>query len=551
MNAFTHQFDHQMTFHLKVSELSIIDTCAFVDYIQQFKHAQLARSMSSSVMFALLLLSVQVAMTRTTATADPKIVQLLAQADNADKSGSPGIVSIIETVLTMLIAAGLAVYMHMPPKSVGVHPDNRYGFGVSAAAMHDLASKIVRMGWSWLACSGAVCMEDDASGRIASYTVKLQQGSHLFGQSKLHEIKAGSLSNGHTNQFLVAALDSVPSEHENLTIDGRMSVAKMSAPDPCLAEAFKTGLKWLVIKAEAGVLYPNLARLVQAARQATGQVQNEETTFQVMENIQNSASAMSVNGCAPDWDVVRRRAAQSEPKCADDIPYLCNFVQKYGGGISGGYIKEINEFVKYCVPNDRKVAGSFFESLSKLKLEGHELCPLFVMAVIKAQAKCPQDKVHSHVCRYITNSEVNALQGPKKESMIEAEALLKAIRAVALKLDLPRQEQTKLLGKADCLIAKIVLDKSVPEKYETIKHVAAAFFEEAMEHNEGNMPENPWKEVKHVETQVEKKEEGGLLEYKDDVPQCVNKISLMNQGFVPNARVKLRSETSSSEGRRY
>ena len=84
------------------------------------------------------------------------------------------------------------------------------------------------------------------------------------------------------------------------------------------------------------------AVIVQAARQAVGQVQNEETTFQVMENIQNCAAEMSTGGAVPDWDLVQKRARQSEPKCAADVPLLCNFVQKYGGGIQGTYIKEIN-----------------------------------------------------------------------------------------------------------------------------------------------------------------------------------------------------------------
>ena len=135
--------------------------------------------------------------------ADATIANLLAQADAIVKEHADaiGIVEIVDNVLTLLITAGLASFMYIPAKNVGVHFCNRYGVGVICAQVHKLGAAIVRMGFSYAACAQAVCVEDDETKSSAHFTVKMQSGNEGFGKSNIDEIRYGSLGNGHTNKL--------------------------------------------------------------------------------------------------------------------------------------------------------------------------------------------------------------------------------------------------------------------------------------------------------------------------------------------------------------
>ena len=67
---------------------------------------------------------------------------------------SPGgkIVSCVDSILELLLAENLAYRMLLPPATVGIHPANRDGYGVSATEVRVLGAEIVVMGWSWEAC---------------------------------------------------------------------------------------------------------------------------------------------------------------------------------------------------------------------------------------------------------------------------------------------------------------------------------------------------------------------------------------------------------------
>lgn len=161
--------------------------------------------------------------------ADAEIQRLLQEPDDR-------IVSTIDDILKKLESQGLAYRLSIPPRMIGVHPCNRDGYGVSATEVHALGSEIVRMGWSWSACAGAVCIEDDPNSTIEKYTMTLVRASEGLGDVTPGQVKFGSLACGHTNRFLCAALDEVASEHSNLCIDGRMSVSKITANDEHLKD---------------------------------------------------------------------------------------------------------------------------------------------------------------------------------------------------------------------------------------------------------------------------------------------------------------------------
>jgi len=287
-----------------------------------------------------------------------KIVSLIAAAE---KHGGK-IVSCVDSILELLIDLKLAYRMSLPPGMVGIHPANRDGYGVSATEVHALGAEIVFMGWSFLACQHAVCMEDDPSGTVAAFSAKLKNGSDGLADCQPGEIRYGSLSCSHTNQFLCCLLAGVQSEHKNLCIDNRMSPGMLSEQDPGIAKALIDGLSWIVLKAEVATLYPSLPDLIQKARNDPGRAQRQEGEVQVLLRIANLAKAKSTTTdgeVTVDWEGVRKVLLQRKMSEPEDVPHLVKFVQRWGGGLKAEFLRDLNEFHKVFVPSGRIVPGQF------------------------------------------------------------------------------------------------------------------------------------------------------------------------------------------------
>jgi len=186
---------------------------------------------------------------------NPEIERLL-ESVNLKSDGNAKIASVLDDILNLRYQDGLCKFgVQIHPKCVGVHPSNRYGFGVSVTAVHRLGAKIVRMGWSWAACALAICIADGATRKIAKCTTRMQHGSSKFGQCDENEITYGSLANGHTNQFLTAAIDGAETDEESLAVDGHISKEKISMNDHAITEALTKGIRWTALDAGVEDIY--------------------------------------------------------------------------------------------------------------------------------------------------------------------------------------------------------------------------------------------------------------------------------------------------------
>ena len=330
--------------------------------------------------------------------ANPAILRLLREADQTK------LVKTVDDVMKHLVEDDLVYKCRIPSDLVGVHPSNRDGYGVSEEAVHSLGGDIVLLGFSMSATASAVCIED-GDGKVAEFTKKICNGSEKLASVQPSEIKYGSLSCSHTNQFLRAANAEVPSTNEVLQVGGRINVAKITQNDSELKCALKEGLVWTVLKASVATLYPAFPTTLQAAKNAVGQIQQHETEVQLLMRIQALASA---HGGHVDWDRVSVMVKKSRPRCADDVEALINFVAVCGGGATGVYIQELYAFHQAHVAPNRIMGGQIFNALSKLQLAHDERAPIFAIAVLKAHATGP--KVQGGLCKFISSSDVASLQ---------------------------------------------------------------------------------------------------------------------------------------------
>jgi hypothetical protein len=317
------------------------------------------------------------------------------------------------------------------------------------------------MGFSLQACKDAVCMEDD--GRCRIFTARLSSCSPRLSVPAEGQIKYGSLACSHTNQFLCCLLDEVESDESTIAEQGRMSIAKCC--DVVLSDALANGIEWLVLPAHVGVDYPSLPQLVQSARNATGQVQHQESELQLLLKVHALAAEQSKAGQGHvDWSTVALEARKSRCKQLDDLPSYLGYVQKWGGGESMEFVHALRDYFASHVPANRHVPADTFRALAALKMPADKLCPLFVTAVIKTQASCPMAKVVDRQCRYISAGDIGSLVKAKFFAMHEAEDLLRTCRQMLHgKLQSNPSPVASalvaLLGKLDTSMVRVVLDK--------------------------------------------------------------------------------------------
>ena len=386
--------------------------------------------------------------------ADSSIIDLLQEAS----TNRTKIVAIADQIDAKLLEQNLAYRIQMPPEFVGVHPSNRNGYGLHDASVHALGSDIVSRGFSWQATAHACAIEDNSSGHIKSFSVKLAQNSDLLGKYTAN-VKLGSLSCSHTNAFLLAARQEIACDIENISEGGKMSMSKICRSDPGLQDAIKQGLKWLVYKSEVEQLYPAFPSLVQEARNQ--HLVREENEIQLLLRMHEMAQreSRSSDG-AVDWGHLVKRVFAAN--ALHDVNALASFVCRWSGGDDGQLLRELLDFHRSHVPSDRVIPSCTFQSLAALKLSADEHVPLFVIAVLKAQATCPPGKVQQKICRYITQGDIASIQGKRLTNVLAAEALLRKCRDLVRGLLVQPSSKVlvKMLGKLDTLIVRHVFEKS-------------------------------------------------------------------------------------------
>ena len=471
---------------------------------------------------------------------------IAAQIESIDKQDSQ-FVAIIDNIVCRLMDHKLAWRMKVPPRLVGVHPANRGGYGVSAVEVHALGRDIVKMGWSPAATAHAACIEDGPDKSIAKFSVRLSRSTPGLGVVDESTIKYGSLACSHTNQFLVALLSEVESEHDSLTIAGRMSPAKVGGRDPKIAEVLQDGMTWLVLASQVAELYPRLPDLLQHARNATGAVQRVESEFAILSKIQ---SMIALRGSlSVDWTKIGDAVGSRTRLAKTEVATLLRFVQLYGGGDDGRFVRELDHFSKVFVPTGRVVPIATFAALTELKLAPAEVAPFFVSAVIKAQAACPAAKIANGICRFISSSDIASLAGPRRQSMAEAELVLRTCRTLVAGRKVNAEALSKALARLDTLMARFVLGKE--SKFESAKQLGAQFVSEVQvamaAAGDDSKIESPfaWAPAGSTGAQHQQsssgssKDEPMILQYEaDGSAKAAFSLLLRSAGFVDGSTVK-------------
>ena len=469
---------------------------------------------------------------------EPAIVAILQRSSSATSC----LVSDVDDILQELADANLSYRMKLPPRTVGVQPANRDGLGVSEADVHSLGAEIVTLGFSHNACKDAICVEDGPANAIELFTTALCADSKLAAVVP-GTVRYGSLSCSHTNQFLCAVLAGVPSDEDVLSQEGHMSYSKLATKDPILRQAMTEGMEWLVLKAAVETMYPTLPALIQSARNATTQVQREESEIQILFKIGRlSAQLAKRSGGNVDWQQVLSAASKSRPKCMENIPSIISYCQKFGGE---SLLADLTLFFQFHVSSNRVIASYTFSALGGLKLNPEHMLPLVATAVLKAQATCPTNKVVQQQCRYITQGEIASLTTNRKEQAHVAENLLRECRLLAYPHKIDAKPWCRLAGKLDCRMIRHLLGKTdsavVYAQSSDIAHTFVVELNEILQESEKPLQHNPFptpavlqsaKSAIRISVALP-----NIIDYDGDDAKNAKQLSLLHAGFSVGAKI--------------
>lgn len=198
---------------------------------------------------------------------------------------------------------------------------------------------------------------------------------------------------------------------------------------------------------------------------------------QLLLKISKAASEMSrASGGHVDYEAVKRAVVRTQPPRAEDVPDMTEFVRKWGGGDSGFFVKELNDFCKvFDVPLERNISSSVFKTLAVMDFGIHGMPAHAVNAVIKAIAACPKSKTYDGYARWLTSSEINSLSRPTHIAAFTKanDIMIKARRLANENGSMSDHKKQKEISQLDIECINFILKKS--DNYSSLEEICSSF----------------------------------------------------------------------------
>ena len=398
---------------------------------------------------------------------------ILSMLGNAQSETKHGNMKAVKSLLQMLLLAGIAYKMTIQPDLIGVHPDNRGGYGINPHDVAALIYAILELGWDDASASG-LCVEvpAHASSKVSDFNQRLVDcAAGLLPAFAAGSIKFASLWGSHTNAALRCLYHGVKHACDELTRDGCLSIDKLKAVDAPFADAALNGLKnWIVLPWELLVKYPGLGSLISAAGNSVQGVSVAAHDFELMRQI--SMTCQQLMSVTPNvrlqFNQVRNIVLKTQPKNKESLPFLYNMVTNHGGGLPLlAYFTRAEAFVKASVSSLASVPRAFAEALV-LEYKGHKQCSLFRWAALKA----------FYTSNWITASDCRRFASKDTLPKVkDADDLMDKLHVLSADL-ITRPDVEHIMSTHEMLMVKFVLDKKTDSNFKSLNSIMATCIEQ-------------------------------------------------------------------------
>ena len=273
-----------------------------------------------------------------------------------------GVVAFQNEVMKVLKQHGLVYSQRIVPDRVGVSKVNRDGFGVSPRDCHRLLCLIADLGWDDRVPQ-PLCIEIDNGDENEEFNQRIvdscPDGEYGIPAFPPNSIRYASLSCSHTNFALRCCVHQMPHQDSNktLTVDGKLSLDKISNVDAGLATAAREGLNWTVINKDVAEVGEVLC-LLQASQNSVSAISRPEHEFQIVMRIYTS----QVGDPNKAWPQMKQQLLLSKPMCAESTPYMWTFCKRYGSGHK--LLEEVEARLKRETEMSKCLGLQFWKALS-------------------------------------------------------------------------------------------------------------------------------------------------------------------------------------------
>jgi hypothetical protein len=201
-----------------------------------------------------------------------------------------------DRILEELQKDNMSYPMQIDVLQVGVHKSNRGGYGITGGDCLERGEAINFAGFRFSACKNLVCTEDNPDTRENEQaTLELASKDEQLARYVKGQVNYASVAGSHLNGFFAAAKCERPCDVKELSINGKLSPAKICEANPQAKEVFEKGLHWTVVRHKATVLYPGLPEILEQGLNFQNSVHKPENQWQLLNRVMSKVAPLPPN----------------------------------------------------------------------------------------------------------------------------------------------------------------------------------------------------------------------------------------------------------------
>ncbi len=316
---------------------------------------------------------------------------------------------------------GVASKKKVVPLRMGVHPRNRGSVGLVAPECHRKLKRFALHGFSGSEVDRAVSVKRPASlrGKVwEKFNIDLAIKSNGQLPDVLPDsLESFSLTCSHTYGALRCGAAAVASDDENLSLNGHISMSKISELCPELSTAIEEGITVLEFCAEFNDAYPELVELIIEADNVPMQTASADTSASLF------LKAYSPAKDGDSWATVLLKMQRTAPHGVDVQPFV-NFTEAWMGTIDDPWV--LKDFADYCgtLKNPRELPPSTVQMLVDMDL-GPLVGAHWRGSCLKVIAGALPKYMIGHDNTVISQRDIHSMTSSCRERVVQADVHMK------------------------------------------------------------------------------------------------------------------------------
>ena len=233
-------------------------------------------------------------------------------------------------LVSYLLSAGVAYQRELLPSDVAIYPPNKGGAGCYPKDARDILGEVFDEGYDEREVN-PICTDvpdDKHDAWYAKNKLIRESSSGILTAMQNSSIQFVSLACTHFNQGLMMGQLAHDHPHQDMCIDGKISIEKVAMKSPELANKMRTGLVWTVIPSWLLDEFKWMSGLICDGHNSGGAIQRVTTDLQSLMTISEADTDPKDPG---SFNRVKMACSRNRPRSAESVPEMIGFHRKFAG----------------------------------------------------------------------------------------------------------------------------------------------------------------------------------------------------------------------------